>query len=98
MVKVCECCGHPIPDLNVQLALTRGQRRLFEVIQNAGVSGIHPRTIIDKLYAGDPNGGPVTALNCIHVQRTKMRPHLASFGLRITTTTGHGSVWRLEKL
>lgn len=98
MVKVCECCGHPLPGLEVQLELTKRQRDIFTAVQHAGQAGITIPQLIDKVYSYDSNGGPDTAQNVIHVQRVKMKEKLAAFGMKITTTKGHGSLWRLEKL
>ncbi len=98
MVTVCECCGHPLPSLEVQLELTRRQRDIFAALQKAGVAGITVSQLVDKIYSHDPDGGPDTAENVIHVQRWKMKDRLAKYGMQITTTKGHGSLWRLEKL
>ena len=97
MVKVCECCGHPLPDLAVQLELTKRQRQMFEALRRAGKAGITLDRIMEVVYGDDSDGGP-DSTTVLHVQRTKMKGKLAKFGLQITTTKGHGSLWRLEAI
>lgn len=97
-VPVCECCGHPLPTLEVQLELTRAQRIIFAAVQRAGAAGIPFRALITNLYREHADGGPLTAPNAVQVQRHKMQPKLAEFGLRIVSSGGHDARWRLEKL
>jgi hypothetical protein len=97
MVKVCECCGHPLPSYHALLGLTRGQQRIFEIVEKAGKAGITADRVRDKLYADDANGGPDSP-NVINVQRTKMNRALQEYDLKIRSTGGHHSIWRLEKL
>lgn len=97
MVSVCEKCGHPLPSLEVQLDLTKPQRRIFNALQRAGQAGLTRDQIIEKVYTDDPNGGPLTALNSICVQRWKMNKKMKPFGLFIKTTKGKPSYWSLSK-
>ena len=98
MVKCCETCGHPMLDFELQIGLTPRQRHIYLALQKAGQRGLDIEELIEKVYSGEEDGGPVTAPNVIHVQKLKMREKLAAFGLQITTTKGHGSRWRLEKI
>jgi hypothetical protein len=97
MVKVCECCGHPLPSYHALLGLTRGQQRIFEIVEKAGRAGITAGRIRDTLYAYHPNGGPESR-NVINVQRTSMNKRLEEYDLKIRSTGGHDAIWRLEKL
>ena len=98
MVKVCECCGHPVIDRVMFLELTHMQQKLFEAVEKSGQAGIGRREIFDHLYGTDPNGGP-DSLNIINVQKARMKPVLAKYGLKMTTVTGgHYACWRLEKI
>jgi predicted DNA-binding ribbon-helix-helix protein len=71
---------------------------MFVALQRAGKAGITIARLIDAIYEEDASGGPLTAKNVVHVQRWKMKDALAKFGMKITTTKGHGSLWRLEKI
>ncbi|MEY9506948.1 hypothetical protein ABIE87_006506 [Bradyrhizobium diazoefficiens] len=97
-LEVCECCGHPLPTLEVQLELTPRQRAIFGVLQKAGRAGIPLSLLVERLYSDHPDGGPLSALNGVCVQRQHMQSKLAKFGMTITTSKGHGSIWRLEEL
>ena len=97
MVKVCECCGHPLPPYGVRGALTGVQLRIFDAIARAGQAGIPVRRIMEVVYADDVNGGP-ESMNIIAVVRKKMEPRLAAHGLQIKVRRGPGAVWKLEKL
>jgi hypothetical protein len=98
MVKVCECCGHPLPTLEVQLGLTPRQRDIFNALQKAGQRGLGMEELIHKVYLQEADGGPVTVSNVMCVQKIKMKDKLAAFGMQITSTLGHGAIWKLEKL
>jgi hypothetical protein len=97
MTTVCKCCGHPLPESNAALGLTRGQQRLFQFVEKAGRAGITRHDLMDRMYANDPNGGP-DSLNVLNVQKTNMNRRLLKHGLKITTSRGHYSMWRLEKI
>jgi hypothetical protein len=97
-VKVCECCGHPLPTWEVQLELTRGQRAIYAALHRAGQAGVPFCLLLDRVYSDRADGGPLTATNSMQVQKNKMQPRLAKFGMKIATTKGHDSIWRLEKL
>ncbi len=95
--KICECCGHPLPDRHARLGLTRGQLRIFQIVEKAGTAGITRHDLMDKVYANDINGGP-DSQNVLNVQKTKMNLRLLKHGLRIASTGGHYTLWRLEKI
>jgi DNA-binding response OmpR family regulator len=97
-VKVCECCGHPLPDIEVQLELTNHQSRIYVALQKAGKRGLTLDQLLEKVYRDDADGGPLTAKMSLQVARRRMQSRLAKFGLQITHTMGHGSYWRLETL
>ena len=98
MVRTCECCGHPLPDAEAQLDLTRRQRDIFKAVQKAGRAGLTIASLVDKVYANEASGGPDTANNVVQVQKLYINKKIAAHGLRITTTKGHGALWRLEKI
>ena len=97
MVKVCQCCGHPLPTIAVESTLTPLQARLYRAVKRAGRAGIDAQTLMDRVYADDPNGGPESR-NILHVARKQMAPRLASHGLTIASSRGPGALWTLEKI
>jgi hypothetical protein len=96
-VKVCACCGHPLPVYDTLKGLTPSQQRIFELVEKAGQAGVSRRELMDKIYGGNPNGGP-SSPNVLNVQKTKMQIVLQSRGLKITSEGGHYARWRLEKI
>lgn len=94
-LKVCECCGHPIPRFNTLRGLTRGQQKLFDALDKAGQRGLSRPALMDAVYGDDPNGGPLF-VNTLNVQRAKMKDVLAENGLKIVTAPNKH--WRLEPL
>jgi hypothetical protein len=97
MVKACTCpaCGHPLPDIAVMLDLTHMQGRMFVALSAAGSRGIQGHDLLDRVYVGKP---PRTGAKGLSVMKYHMSPSLQKHGLKITTRSGPGSVWRLEAL
>lgn len=65
--------------------------RLF---QSAG-SWVSMSQLIDACYFDDPEGGPVTADNCVRVRVFKMRRLLGKLGIRIDGKQGCPIGYRL---
>jgi hypothetical protein len=95
VVKLCECCGHPLPPLEVAEYLTKQQTLILIALDKAGKAGLTLPQMVEALHAHDPNGGPDFAEQSLRVQFSKMGPVLKSFGLRIATLKN--SVRRLDK-
>lgn len=94
--RTCECCGRPIPEIEVMAELTRTQGRILLILDKAGTAGIHLAKLTDKLYEDDPDGGPLNAVSCIRTMRSKMEPVLKKFGMKIATQRGGN--WKLDVL
>lgn len=97
MIKICACCGHPLPDESVEADLSPAQARMFKIIKRAGSGGIAVKDIMDILYANDPSGGP-DSRNIICVMAKNMRKRLELAGLTIAATRGPGSKYFLIPL
>lgn len=89
-VKVCECCGHPLPDNSMESSLTPSQKRLFGIVRRAGTGGIAVADIMDVLYAQRSDGGP-DSRNIVCVMAKQMRARLEVSGVTIVATRGPGS-------
>jgi hypothetical protein len=83
VVKVCECCGHPLPSLEVTWDLTKQQSKILIEIERAGTKGVSIENLVKTLHAHDPQGGPDFALQSVRVQLSKMQHLLRPFDLRI---------------
>ena len=93
--RVCECCGHPIPDAGVRAKLTPMQRRILDAVERAGQAGARRDQIMSWVYEDDPGGGPENQ-NILNVQRNNMAAALYRFGLQIVSTRGPGAIWKLK--
>ena len=93
--RVCECCGHPIPDNGVRAKLTPMQRRILDAVERAGTAGASRTQIMEWVYADNADGGPENQ-NILNVQRTNMAAALYRFGLEIVSTRGPGALWKLR--
>lgn len=85
MVKVCECCGHPMPDLEAAEYLTKQQTLILIALKKAGQAGLTLSQLASSLHAHNPNGGPKFAEQSLRVQLSKMQHVLKPFGLRVRT-------------
>lgn len=97
MVEVCKCCGHPIASDEIAAVLPGKQRRLYEIVRDAGQLGVSCGTVMDRLYADDINGGPESH-NVVQVQAMHVNRKLRAFGIAVRGRGGPGSVYRLVKL
>jgi hypothetical protein len=95
-MKVCECCGHPLPEMEVLLDLTRMQAKLFVLIQRSGQAGITADALKERLYVNEDD--TPDSLNILHVMKQGMQPRLQKHGLKIAVRRGPGALWRLESI
>ena len=59
--------------------------QLFKIFLRIGMSkhGATPTQLFEAIYAGDPNGGPLTGRKAVQIQRVNLNRKLAPLGLRI---------------
>ncbi len=86
-VPMCKRCGHPIVADEIGIVLTPLQRRIFNIVKQAGSAGIRGKDVLDIVYASDPNGGPDSA-----------NRRLAQFSLKIQGKRGRGGMFTIERL
>lgn len=94
--RVCKRCGQLLSDEQIEVALTRTQRRMYRALLRSE-DGLTCADLLDQIYADDPDGGPLES-NIVGVMACRMRRAIAPFGLTITANGGRGSRYRLEKL
>ena len=92
-MSACPTCGQPIapasvPELRAQLTPT--QRRIFDIVSQAGRHGISTDALEDKLYSCHANGGPDAARKTLHVHIALLNKRLAPFGKRIRANRSGG--------
>jgi hypothetical protein len=78
----------------ISAALTPTQRRLYEIVRDAGDAGILGRAIREKLYAHDPDGGPAS-LNIVSVHAMLANKRLWPFRIAIEVER---RIWRVVDL
>jgi hypothetical protein len=98
-IRVCECCGQPLPSeiekLGERLKLSKIERRILSRLQLAGSAGILRAALVDVVYGGRKDGGPLCANNIISVKRVHLNDKLRCVGLRISTDKSWDARWRL---
>jgi hypothetical protein len=95
-VPLCKCCGHPIVSDKIDVVLTPLQRRIFNIVKNAGAAGIAGKDIMDIVYANVRDGGPSSA-NMISVVANHANRRLAQFNLKIQGKRGQGGVFTIKR-
>jgi hypothetical protein len=93
-LSVCSCCGHPLPESGPREALTGMQKRMFDIVLRSGTAGISGPELMNRLYEGNPNGGP-DSLNIVAVMAHAMRKQIEEFGISIVSTRGPGGTYRI---
>ena len=88
MVKVCECCGHPLPEIDATRGMTKQQNAVFFALYDAGKRGLTMKQLVEKIYGDDPSGGPDFAVESLRCQFTKMRRLLKPHNLYIKAAGG----------
>lgn len=88
ILPTCKCCGQTLPrDSPFEMvSLTPQQYRIVQRIKKAGKHGITTEMLIDHVYANDPDGGPVTAAQTLHVQVMLANRELRKIGFKVAST------------
>src|SRR5882672_3901307 len=91
--KLCPHCGHPMPADEVGGFLTPKQRRLYEIVRDAGVAGISSAEILAKMYADSPKEWPSSNIVSVFAHHANKR--LIPFGVEISARRGPWPLWKL---
>jgi hypothetical protein len=91
----CPRCGQVIPPTGV-FSNARIKRRIYEYVTRHP-EGVNRRQIFDAVYGDDPDGGPEN-FNVISVHAKEMNKTLAKLGVRLASSGGPFSVYRLVAL
>ena len=89
-MKVCPHCKQTLPNLDLPagLILRHGQLKLFRIVAAAGPNGIPTDDLLVKLYADDPDGGPLTARTSLRVRIYALNSKLIPYKLVIRAPRG----------
>jgi|GEM_PF-4540615 len=100
MTAVCPCCAQPISGEDVDLVAFFGGNAaliLDAIIEGGGSASADQ--IISHVYGLNPNGGPMTAANCVRVTICRIRPDLNALGYDIIANPhASHSAYRLVRL
>jgi hypothetical protein len=96
---ICPCCGQPVTPKSRLQAYAAVQpplrRRLIETLIDA-TAPVPASDLADAVYADDPDGGPLSAVECVRAFVWRMRPDLQAIGYRVVS--GPWSGYRLEEI
>jgi hypothetical protein len=95
-IERCEKCGQIIPPVNPFLPHKPIAALIYDCI-SAHPEGVTRAQVADFVYKDHQDGGPDYALEGISVRIGIMNKILAKMGLRITSSMGHGAIYRLEE-
>ena len=94
-MKICPCCKQPLPALRFPTVTGKVRQRMCEIIaENPGLKGLQ---IIERLYRGDPGGGP-DSLKIISVYVHMANKQLAKMRLKIKGSSGLGGGYRMVRM
>lgn len=83
--KVCLCCGQtlPVEVPFMEAGLSPQQFILVARVFAAGKHGVAREQLFNFIYDADPNGGPLTGVKTMHVQKCQCNKKLKKVGLQI---------------
>lgn len=84
MSEVCKCCGQTLPEkVALGIKLAPGEQLIVDSVVKAGQHGLHSDRLFNILYGDDPNGGPSTGINTLHVRVWHLNRKLRTVGYTI---------------
>lgn len=98
----CPCCGKELDDALPVRALSHAplrpmQRRIIDVLSKTYPRGLSAVAIASRVYASDPNGGPMSADNAVSVHLHAARPILSRYGWTVGAAGEQGNI-RLQRV
>lgn len=102
MTVKCPCCGSDAKTLSASslehVPMTASQREIVAMLAKRYPSGMSVDQIADRLYAMNPNGGPDTAHNVVHVQLHRLRKAIEPLGWTAKAKGRHGHDIALQRI
>lgn len=95
----CPCCGQAVasdPMEEARARLSKLERAILDtVVRRPGLPSVE---IAARIYADRPDGGPLTANNCVTVAVVRANRKLRPLGLQLRAGRGAGHGYRLEQV
>lgn len=82
--KVCSCCGQTLPPPAFEVPLTLMQRRIFELVRQAGQHGIATDRLFNSIWGRHSDGGPDSGHKLVHVHVCQINKELRPRGWLLT--------------
>lgn len=97
-LPACPCCGAPVtPERALDLALRSYPRTFRRIVRAIHASpGLTIDQIAARVWAHDPEGGPLYARETINSYISKQRARLEADGWQIVVGRGPGASYRIE--
>ena len=98
----CPCCGKALDSALPARALSKVplrpmQRRIIDVLAKTYPRGLSAIDIASRVYASDPDGGPMSADNAVAVHLHGARRAIRQYGWTVGAAGEHGNI-RLKRL
>ena len=97
MTECCKHCGQTLPSIAPPFQMANLTRLIYERVARAGSSGISSSTLIDHIYSGHENGGPLTAEKLLQVMICKLNRRLREHGEEISQVSVFRGFYALRK-
>jgi len=102
-MSTCPCCGSTMKRVPVDalrfLRASRAEVAVISILADAYPMWVPTSVIADRVYADDPNGGPLYADKSVAVRLNRLKGRLADLGWRTKGMMGRNSQGvRLEPL
>jgi hypothetical protein len=102
MQTKCPCCGHALAEPvalsdDNMVHLSTNEQALFNLIKANGADGITCRAILERLFHTNRDGEPYSH-NIVAVTAHNANVKIVAWGLKLVSTGGPGSVYRLVQL
>lgn len=100
--QVCPCCLRPLPRVFDRaldrVALSPTERKIVDALSGAYPDGLSNKDIILVVYGDDPDGGPLSARNCINVHLHSIRKRIRAAGWTVGADARGGQTIRLKQI
>ncbi|MBN8996133.1 MAG: hypothetical protein J0H94_12975 [Rhizobiales bacterium] len=91
----CPCCGRPIDeDVHAVIAtasLSRSERLAVSHLAERFGKWVRLGQVVEAVYVDDPDGGPLTAHQCVYMFLYRADKKLRSLGYAVESTRGGGA-------
>jgi hypothetical protein len=83
---ICEACGQPVIIASELPPLPPIKQLIFDAVRRR--PGIAAQELRDRIWADDPDGGPLTDTKCLHVHVAQLNALLCPLGICVRSQGG----------